>query len=121
MRLRNVFHRHLERNGYPATIARGDLSCPARVTLGGGANQSITAGQAQRADADTQDIMVEAGAYMPTGSPSLPQTGDVITVTIEQRTTTYIARPKGDNEQCYGESNAEGDQLRVFCVIHERA
>lgn len=115
MRIRNLFARQRARNGFAATIGRGNLSCPATVRQGHNANQADTNGDFA-VEGDGQDICMAAADYRPTGQVSLPQLDDRIAFT-NQAGVPVVLRViiPASSDQCFQSCDIEQSELRVHC------
>lgn len=105
--------------GVVATIARGaDATEPTTVVLGRVDSQATTTREATYT-ANAQDILILDSDYRPTGQPSEPQDGDVITLTQRGFVITLEARPPDENQACFQRWKG-GAVFRVHTKIQSR-
>lgn len=103
-------------DGIPgATIARGEESCSATIVLGRG-DQVATNEQGFSVESDTQDLLIAAAEYQPTGTPSRPMLGDAISATVAGNILNWLVVERGPDRQTYAECDPEGTELRVHVI-----
>jgi hypothetical protein len=101
--------------GSQATIARGQDFCGGVTAVLGGVESIADSPGTVRFEAETQEILILATEYSPTGPATDPETGDIITVLIEGKSVRFEARIPSGSQKCFQRANSEWSELRVHC------
>jgi hypothetical protein len=87
-------------NGIPAVVSRNGQSCSPIVVLGRTDGTAVTNREATYAE-DSQDVLIAASDYQPTGAPTSPKDADQITYSDGSSNIVLEARPSGGSTQCF--------------------
>ena len=98
-----------------ATISRGAESCGDVVVVMGRTGRVADPNGDFRIEANAQEVLIASADYSPTGFPSDPEAGDVITVSIEGVSVRFEVRPPGGNQPAFEYADSEWKELRVHC------
>lgn len=105
--------------GIAATIHRGEMQCPAKVVLG---NTDLTAASPRDAtySTNTQEVLILAADYKPTGTATPPEDADKIVYTEADQVLTVELRPPSETQECFRRWPG-GRVYQVFGKVMERA